>query len=135
MLRTETAKTIGDWLFEDILCRWGSIREIVTDNGPTFLKALAYLTILPISASAVTTPALTDLLNTCTSTFANRFLKPSREIKSNGHRSHTPYFGPNVLLSASTWVVLLTSHLQELTHSSRSTSAKRHISSQPRTLF
>jgi hypothetical protein len=43
MLRTETTKTIGDWLFEDILCRWGSIHEIVTDNGPTFLKALAYL--------------------------------------------------------------------------------------------
>ena len=43
MFRTETAKTIGDWLFEDILCRWGSIREIVTYNGPAFLKALAYL--------------------------------------------------------------------------------------------
>jgi hypothetical protein len=43
MLRTELAKTIGDWIFEDILCRWGSIREIVTDNGPAFLKALEYL--------------------------------------------------------------------------------------------
>jgi len=43
MLRAETAKTLGDWIFEDILCRWGSLREIVTDNGPAFLKALAYL--------------------------------------------------------------------------------------------
>jgi hypothetical protein len=43
MLRTESAKTIGDWIFEDILCRWGSIREIVTDNGAAFLKALEYL--------------------------------------------------------------------------------------------
>jgi len=43
MLRSETAKTLGDWIFEDILCRWGSLREIVSDNGPAFLKALAYL--------------------------------------------------------------------------------------------
>jgi hypothetical protein len=43
MLRAETSKTIGDWIFEDILCRWGSLREIVTDNGPAFLKALAYV--------------------------------------------------------------------------------------------
>src|SRR6202453_4570966 len=43
MLRSETAKTLGNWIFEDILCRWGSLREIVTDNGTPFLKALAYL--------------------------------------------------------------------------------------------
>src|ERR1700677_1528419 len=43
MLRSETAKTLGDWIFEDILCRWGSLREIVTDNSTLFLKALAYL--------------------------------------------------------------------------------------------
>ena len=42
-LRTETAKTIGDWIFEDILCRWGTLCEIVTDNRPAFVKALAYL--------------------------------------------------------------------------------------------
>ena len=43
MLRKETAKSIGDWIFEDILCRWGSLREIVTDNGPAFVSALEYL--------------------------------------------------------------------------------------------
>jgi hypothetical protein len=43
MLRTETAKTLGDWIYEDILCRWGSLREIVTDNGRPFLTALEYL--------------------------------------------------------------------------------------------
>jgi transposase InsO family protein len=43
MLRSETAKTLGDWIFEDILCRWGSLHEIVSDNGPAFLEALAYL--------------------------------------------------------------------------------------------
>jgi len=43
MLRKESAKALADWIFEDILCRWGSLREIVTDNGPAFVKALAYL--------------------------------------------------------------------------------------------
>ena len=43
MLRSETAKTLGDWIFQDILCRWGSLVEIVTDNGSAFVKALAYI--------------------------------------------------------------------------------------------
>jgi len=43
MLWSETAKTIGDWIYEDILCRWGSLCEIVSDNGTAFLGALAYL--------------------------------------------------------------------------------------------
>ena len=42
-LRAETAKTIGDWIFKDILCRWGTFCEIITNNGPAFVKALAYL--------------------------------------------------------------------------------------------
>jgi hypothetical protein len=43
MLRNETAKTIGDWIFKDIICQWGSLNEIVTDNGPAFITALEYL--------------------------------------------------------------------------------------------
>jgi len=42
-LRTETAKTLGEWIFEDILCRWGALSDIVTDNGAAFVKALNYL--------------------------------------------------------------------------------------------
>jgi hypothetical protein len=42
-LRSETAMTLGDWIFEDILCRWGTVSEIVSDNGPPFVKALQYL--------------------------------------------------------------------------------------------
>jgi hypothetical protein len=34
---------LGDWLFEDIMCHWGTISEIITDNGPAFVKALEYL--------------------------------------------------------------------------------------------
>ena len=43
MLRTENEKTLGNWLFQDLLCRWGSLSEVITDNGPAFVKAAAYL--------------------------------------------------------------------------------------------
>ena len=43
LLHAETMKTIGDWIFEDILCQWGTLCEIVTNNGPAFIKVLAYL--------------------------------------------------------------------------------------------
>jgi hypothetical protein len=44
MLRKENVKRLGDWIFKDIICRWGSLAEIVTDNGPAFIAALDYLT-------------------------------------------------------------------------------------------
>ena len=43
VLCTKTAKTIGNWIFDNILCRWGTLCEIVTDNGPAFVEALDYL--------------------------------------------------------------------------------------------
>jgi hypothetical protein len=43
MLQKETGKSLGNWILWDIIYRWGLIREIVTDNGPAFLKALTYL--------------------------------------------------------------------------------------------
>ena len=43
MLRAENSTNIGDWIFQDILCHWGSIREIVTDNSAPFIKTLDYL--------------------------------------------------------------------------------------------
>ena len=42
-LRRETEKTLGDFIFEEILCRWGGVAEIVTDNGPAFVAAAGYL--------------------------------------------------------------------------------------------
>jgi hypothetical protein len=42
-LRSETGKTIGDWIYEEILCRWGTLSEIVSDNGTAFVKAIEYL--------------------------------------------------------------------------------------------
>ena len=42
-LRTETGHTLGNFIFEDILCRWGAVEEIVTDNGTAFVAALDWL--------------------------------------------------------------------------------------------
>ena len=43
MLHSENAKTLARWILHDIIYRWGLLLEIVTDNGPAFLKALKYL--------------------------------------------------------------------------------------------
>jgi len=43
MLRRETARTLGAFIFEEILCRWGGVEEIVTDNGTPFVAALDWL--------------------------------------------------------------------------------------------
>jgi len=42
-LRRENEKTLGDFILEEILCRWGGVAEIVTDNGPAFVAAAGYL--------------------------------------------------------------------------------------------
>jgi hypothetical protein len=43
MLRKETGATLGAFIFEELLCRWGALEEIVTDNGKPFLEALNWL--------------------------------------------------------------------------------------------
>jgi hypothetical protein len=43
MLRSEKAVGLASFIFEDILCRWGPVSEIVTDNGPSFIQALKFL--------------------------------------------------------------------------------------------
>ena len=42
-LRNQTAQTVGDWIFEDLLCRWGALYEIVTDNGAPIISACDHL--------------------------------------------------------------------------------------------
>jgi hypothetical protein len=43
MLRAENGVALAAFIFEDILCRWGPLAEIVTDNGPPFIQALDIL--------------------------------------------------------------------------------------------
>lgn len=42
-LRSETGRTLGSFIFEEILCRWGAVEEIVTDNGTAYIAALDWL--------------------------------------------------------------------------------------------
>ena len=43
MLQTENASAIVSFIFKDILCCWGAVSELVTDNGPAFVQALDVL--------------------------------------------------------------------------------------------
>jgi hypothetical protein len=43
MLRKENSRAIAEWLLRDFIYRWGTLAEIVTNNGAPFLKALDYL--------------------------------------------------------------------------------------------
>jgi hypothetical protein len=42
-LHRETASSIGQWVFSDIICRWGCPQKIVTDNAPQFKLVLEWL--------------------------------------------------------------------------------------------
>ena len=42
-LRKENARAIGEWIMRDFIYRWGTLVEIVTDNGAPFVKALSYI--------------------------------------------------------------------------------------------
>src|SRR6266481_6385234 len=39
----ENEKSLGDFIFEEILCRWGGVAKIVMDNGPAFVATASYL--------------------------------------------------------------------------------------------
>ena len=43
MLHSENTSALASFIFEDILCCWGALAEIVTDNGPAFVQALDVL--------------------------------------------------------------------------------------------
>ena len=43
MLWSENTSAIVSFIFEDILCRWSAVSELVTDNGPAFIQALDVL--------------------------------------------------------------------------------------------
>jgi len=42
-LKSEAARTVGIWLFEEVICRCRCLEEIVTDNGSVFLAAVKWL--------------------------------------------------------------------------------------------
>jgi hypothetical protein len=44
MLCSENHKTLTDFIFQNILCRWGTLQKIVTNNSKPFIAALNSLT-------------------------------------------------------------------------------------------
>jgi len=42
-LHVKTGQTIRAFIFEEILCQWGAVEEIVTDNGTAYVAALDWL--------------------------------------------------------------------------------------------
>ena len=42
-LTRETGRTLGQFIFEELLCQWGGLEEIVTDNGTLFVAALEWI--------------------------------------------------------------------------------------------
>jgi len=42
-LTCETGRTLGQFIFEELLCQWGGLEEIVTDNGTLFVAALEWI--------------------------------------------------------------------------------------------
>jgi hypothetical protein len=42
-LREETGRSVGMWMFEDIMCRWGCFVRIITDNSAVYKAAVAWL--------------------------------------------------------------------------------------------
>ena len=43
MLRKESAKSLATFILHNLIYRWGTLVEIVTDNGAPFVKALGFL--------------------------------------------------------------------------------------------
>lgn len=43
MMRGETGEAVAKFIFEEILCRWGALSEIVTDNGPPIVAGVQVL--------------------------------------------------------------------------------------------
>ena len=43
MLCKKMAQALGDWIFQDIIRRWGALVEIISDNGKPFAMALGYI--------------------------------------------------------------------------------------------
>lgn len=40
---SDSSRVIADFIFQDILCRWGALAELVTDNGAPYVAALDIL--------------------------------------------------------------------------------------------
>ena len=42
-LKEEKGKAVAQWLFEDVICRWGCMKQIIVDNSTVYDSAAAWL--------------------------------------------------------------------------------------------
>lgn len=42
-LSNNKSKTIAEFIYEDIICRWSTSRKLIVDRGPDFAKVVSYL--------------------------------------------------------------------------------------------
>ena len=40
---SDSGMVVGEFIFQEILCRWGGLAELVTDNGPAYIAGLDYI--------------------------------------------------------------------------------------------
>jgi hypothetical protein len=113
MLRNETGVSLGNWIFEDIICCWGTLSEIMSNNGGPFVKALAYLSkkyhINHIHISGYNSHA--NGLVECTHFDVWQALCKAID----GDQAIIPYFGLTKLQFGVAWVVPLISQQPVLT--------------------
>ena len=43
MVKNEDSKSIAKFLFKNLLCRWGAIEILISDNAPQYLQAAEYI--------------------------------------------------------------------------------------------
>ena len=42
-MTNKSAKALGNWIYQDLLCRWGALSKIISDNGALWVNALDYV--------------------------------------------------------------------------------------------
>jgi len=88
----ETGWTIGAFIFKEILCQWGAVEDIVTNNGTTYVATLNWLAdrygIRHIRISAYNSQA-NGIVERQHHTIRNTFLKACK-----GNYLHWPAFAP-----------------------------------------
>jgi hypothetical protein len=112
MLCSENHKTLADFIFQDILCRWGAIQTIVTETANHSLPRsihspnnMASIT----STSPATTHKPTVLSNTNIGTFGKHFTRSPTVLNQNGTKASMPLSGLNALRQGKPWATLPTS--------------------------
>ena len=86
-LTHKTGRTLGQFIFEELLCQWGRLEEIVTGNGTPFVAALEWITtqyhICHIRISAYNSQA-NRVIETIHQTIRDSLVRCVQEILNNG---------------------------------------------------